>query len=235
MYNVFIEEQSMESTRYKLTSEVGNKVIELSVIESAPGIRLRLASLRPIDENEFAILAPVMGRIGFYTDYVKESGIMMMQPSLELREMVMRDLDDVMPLLETMRELINEVTYMINNPKSLIELKGELLNNGWLVGDDSSMHKLYRVNNGVIDIDVKVRPDIYSSSVADVTIRIMSRDDSSQCLADSLAGHGFSKAEDLGLFVELKGKLYTLGVLPIIASKISEWVMQASEACSRLK
>ncbi|GGP20054.1 hypothetical protein GCM10007981_06580 [Thermocladium modestius] len=231
MYNVFIEEQSAESTRYKLTSEIDGKMIELSVVESIPGIRLRLASLRPINENEFAILAPAMGRIGFYADYVKESGIMMLQPSLELRGMVMKDLDDVMPLLETIRELVSEVNYMINNPKSLLELKGELLGNGWLVGDDSSLHKLYQALDGVIDVDIRIKPDMYSSSIADVVLSAMSRRGSLECLAGSFAVHGFTKAEDFGHFIRLEGRLHTLGVLPIIASKVDEWMNQAISAC----
>jgi len=234
MDSVIVEEVSGGVERSKIYSMVNGKLIELSFnrMINTGLIEFRIATITPVNEEEFSIIAPAVGSLGFYADYVKDSRMAVLIPSITLKGI--KSVDELRILLNALGELIEEMSYMTNTPISNIEVAQMLNDKGWLVskGNDE-VYKVLKVNDAAAVILINLGGGLAIGS-ANVTISIIGRLKNSECVAKGLAELGLSGMENYGYMVLANGTIRTLGLLTVLTEKIENTVTRVINECNRL-
>jgi hypothetical protein len=234
MDSVIVEEVSGGVERSKIYSMVNGKLIELSFnrMINTGLIEFRIATITPVNEEEFSIIAPAVGSLGFYADYVKDSKMAVLIPSITLKGI--KSVDELRILLNALGELIEEMSYMTNTPISNIEVAQMLNDKGWLVskGNDE-VYKVLKVNDTAAVMSISLGGGLAIGS-ANVTIGIIGRLKNSECIVKGLAELGLSNMEDYGYMVLASGAIRTLGLLTVLTEKIENTVMRVINECNRL-
>jgi len=234
MDSVIVEEVSGGVERSKIYSMVNGKLIELSFnrMINTGLIEFRIATITPVNEEEFSIIAPAVGSLGFYADYVKDSKMAVLIPSITLKGI--KSVDELRILLNALGELIEEMSYMTNTPISNIEVAQMLNDKGWLVskGNDE-VYKVLKVNDAAAVILINLGGGLAIGS-ANVTIGIIGRLKNSECVAKGLAELGLSGMENYGYMVLANGTIRTLGLLTVLTEKIENTVTRVINECNRL-
>ncbi|MFP3196319.1 MAG: hypothetical protein RXQ74_05570 [Caldivirga sp.] len=234
MDSVIVEEVSGGVERSKIYSMVNGKLIELSFnrMINTGLIEFRIATITPVNEEEFSIIAPAVGSLGFYADYVKDSRMAVLIPSITLKGI--KSVDELRILLNALGELIEEMSYMTNTPISNIEVAQMLNDKGWLVskGNDE-VYKVLKVNDAAAVISINLGGGLAIGS-ANVTIGIIGRLKNSECVAKGLAELGLSGMENYGYMVLANGTIRTLGLLTVLTEKIENTVTRVINECNRL-
>ncbi|MFP3301000.1 MAG: hypothetical protein RXN84_01055 [Caldivirga sp.] len=234
MDSVIVEEVSGGVERSKIYSMVNGKLIELSFnrMINTGLIEFRIATITPVNEEEFSIIAPAVGSLGFYADYVKDSRMAVLIPSITLKGI--KSVDELRILLNALGELIEEMSYMTNTPISNIEVAQMLNDKGWLVskGNDE-VYKVLKVNDAAAVILINLGGGLAIGS-ANVTIGIIGRLKNSECVAKGLAELGLSSMENYGYMVLANGTIRTLGLLTVLTEKIENTVTRVINECNRL-
>jgi hypothetical protein len=234
MDSVIVEEVSGGVERSKIYSMVNGKLIELSFnrMINTGLIEFRIATITPVNEEEFSIIAPAVGSLGFYADYVKDSRMAVLIPSITLKGI--KSVDELRILLNALGELIEEMSYMTNTPISNIEVAQMLNDKGWLVskGNDE-VYKVLKVNDVAAVILINLGGGLAIGS-ANVIIGIIGRLKNSECVAKGLAELGLSGMENYGYMVLANGTIRTLGLLTVLTEKIENTVTRVINECNRL-
>lgn len=233
MDGIVVEEVSGGVERSKIYSMTNDKLIELSFnrIIKTGLIEFRIATISPIDENEFSIIAPAVGLLGFYADYAKDSKMAVLVPSTELKSI--RSVDDLRILLNALSELIEEMAHMYNEPVSNIEVASMLNGKGWLVSMDlSEAYKVIRVKDYAVTINIRLRyPD---PSSATISVGVLGKIINHDCVVRGFREAGLDDVEVYEYAVLAKGTIRTLGLLTVLAERFEGMSMRVVERCSSL-
>lgn len=234
MDSIVVEEVSGGVEKSKIYSIVNGKLIELSfsrVIKTGL-IEFRIATITPVNEDEFSIIAPAVGSLGFYADYVKDSKMAVLVPSTTLKGI--RSIDELRTLLNALSELIEEMSYMTNTPMSNVEVAQMLVDKGWLVSKgNNEVYKVLRVNDAAVAITINLGGGL-TVGLASVIISIIGRLRNTNCVAKGLSELGLRNIEDYGYMVLASGSIRTLGLLTILTEKLENVVVKVITECNHL-
>lgn len=234
MDSIVVEEVSGGVEKSKIYSIVNGKLIELSfsrVIKTGL-IEFRIATITPVNEDEFSIIAPAVGSLGFYADYVKDSKMAVLVPSTTLKGI--RSIDELRTLLNALSELIEEMSYMTNTPMSNIEVAQMLVDKGWLVSKgNNEVYKVLRINDAAVAITINLGGGL-TVGLASVIISIIGRLRNTNCVAKGLSELGLRNIEDYGYMVLASGSIRTLGLLTILTEKLENAVVKVITECNHL-
>ena len=234
MDSVIVEEFSGGVEKSKVYSMVNGKLIELSFnrMVNTGLIEFKIATITPVSEEEFSIIAPAVGSLGFYADYVKDSKMAVLIPSVTLKGI--KSIDDLKILLNAISELIEEMSYMTNTPISNIEIALMLSNNGWLVGDNNNeVYKVIKVGDVAASILINLSSGLTTGS-ANVSISVIGRIRNSECIVKGISELGLNNIENYGYMILATGSIRTLGLLTILTDKLENAVTRVINECSRL-
>lgn len=226
-----IEVVEGDVARLKMTSMVAGKVIEVSFNLNTRNqlVDLRLATIAPITEEEFSIISPAVGSLGFYADYVKDSKMAILTPSVGLKGL--RGVDDVKRIMNSLTELVEEMSKMGNSPLSNIEISLILTERGWLIDyRNGEMFKVLDLKGMVASIYIRLKGET-SFSIAEINVSLI-RPINRQCIVKRMSELGFSNIEDYEYMIKAVIEAKTLGLLTLLAEKAESLVMDIVKGCS---
>ncbi|ABW01031.1 hypothetical protein Cmaq_0182 [Caldivirga maquilingensis IC-167] len=234
MDSVIVEEFSGGVEKSKVYSMVNGKLIELSFnrMVNTGLIEFKIATITPVNEEEFSIIAPAVGSLGFYADYVKDSKMAVLIPSVTLKGI--KSINDLKILLNALSELIEEMSYMTNTPISNIEIALMLSNNDWLVsGNNNEAYKVIRIGDVASVISINLSSGLTAGS-ANVSISVIGKIRNSECIVKGISELGLNNIENYGYMILASGSIRTLGLLTILTDKLENSVTRVINECSHL-
>jgi len=196
--------------------------------------RLRLITVKPIDEMSMSLLSTLTSTFSFTLDYSIDDRMALLNP--DPVHHVFESLESMDLYIETIMHLLNEVLTYSSDPLASIDFERNLVSRGWILyGRDSMIRELMRLyNKGGSVVKVEVFLTQTPLELGKVNVSIMIKGGLGlQCMIENLSRWGFDvelSYEPLGI-AYLTGSFPSMGLVTAIADRIEKMIDDSTNRC----